>query len=125
MDVTPLIPAGRKVIDAYGDGGFRVSGERFIGSILLFPDRVLPWSARDFAELDRDALAPFVGMTPPVEILLVGCGARMEFVSPALRSELRGLGLVIDAMDTGAACRTYNVLLAEERRVAAALIAVK
>ena len=125
MDVTPLIPAGRKVIDAYGDGGFRISGERFAGSVLLFPDRVLPWSARAFAELDRAALGPFVGTTPPVEILLIGCGARMELVPPRLRQELRGLGLVIDAMDTGAACRTYNVLLAEERRVAAALIAVK
>jgi len=124
MDVTPLIPAGRKLIDAYGDGGFRVSGERFAGSILLFPDRVLPWAARVFADVDRDALAPFVGLTPAVEILLIGCGARMELVPPSLRRELREVGLVIDAMDTGAACRTYNVLLAEERRVAAALIAV-
>jgi uncharacterized protein len=124
MDVTPLIPTGRKVIDAYGGGGFRISGESFAGSILLFPDRVLPWPVVDFAQVTRDSLAAFVGHAPAVELLLLGCGSRTGLFDPALRRELRAAGLIVEAMDTGAACRTYNVLLSEERRVAAALIAV-
>jgi uncharacterized protein len=59
-----------------------------------------------------------------VDLLLIGCGRRMALVPPALRQTVRDGGVVIDSMDTGAACRTYNVLLAEDRRVAAALIAV-
>ena len=62
---------------------------------------------------------------PVPQILLIGCGQGAAMISPALRQALRAAGAVIDAMDTGAACRTYNVLLAEERRVAAALIAVE
>jgi uncharacterized protein len=59
-----------------------------------------------------------------VEVLLLGTGTRHEFVPPSLRRRLRDAGIVIDTMDTGAACRTYNVLVAEDRRVAAALIAL-
>lgn len=61
---------------------------------------------------------------PPVKVLLVGCGRRMTLLAPDLRKALRDAGLVVDVMDTGAACRTYNVLLGEKRPVAAALIAV-
>ncbi len=124
MDVTPLIPAHRKVIDAYGGGRFRIAGEVFVGSVLLFPERVLAWPVSEFAQVSRAVLEPVLAQAPPVEILLLGCGAKTGFVGPALRQELRAAGLAIEAMDTGAACRTYNVLLAEERRVAAALIAV-
>ena len=63
-----------------------------------------------------------LAVAPAVEFLVIGCGARAMLVPPALRQELRDAGLRLDAMDTGAACRTYNVLLAEDRRVAAALI---
>jgi uncharacterized protein len=117
-DVTPLVPAGRKLITAYGDGGFRISGERYAGSVLVFPEQVLAWDA----ELSADSLLP-VAMAK-AEILLIGCGRSMAFVEPELRAALRKAGVVIDAMDTGAAVRTYNVLLAEGRKVAAALTAV-
>jgi len=117
-DVTPLVPAGRKLITAYGDGGFRISGERVSGSVLVFADRVLPWDAT----LSADSLAPVADAR--MEILLIGCGRAMAFIAPELRAALRQSGVVIDAMDTGAAVRTFNVLMAEERRVAAALVAV-
>jgi uncharacterized protein len=121
-DITPLIPAGRKLINAYGNGGFRISGESFLGSVLVFTDHVEAWPVDDMGQVTASSLAPVAAAG--VEILLLGCGAQMAFIAPELRAELRNAGVVIDAMDTGAAARTYNVLLAEERRVAAALIAV-
>jgi uncharacterized protein len=117
-DVTPLVPAGRKLITAYGGGGFKIAGEAFGGSVLVFPDRVLGWDA----ELTTASLAPVAAAK--AEILLIGCGRAMAFIAPELRAALRASGVVIDAMDTGAAVRTYNVLMAEGRKVAAALTAV-
>jgi uncharacterized protein len=121
MDVTPLIPAGRQVIEGYSANGFRVSGALHAGSILVFVDHTELWPVSSLAEASLDAFAPVVARGD-IEILLLGCGRRMGMVPPALRQGLRASGIVVDAMDTGAACRTYNVLLAEERRVAAALI---
>jgi len=115
-DITPVIPAGRKLITAYGDGGFRISGEAFAGPVLVFPEKVLPWDA----SLAADSLAPVVDAK--IEILLIGCGPSMAFIEPELRATLRQAGVVIDAMDTGAAARTYNVLVGEERRVLAAIL---
>jgi uncharacterized protein len=121
MDVTPLIPAGRQVIESYGAVGFRVTGVAHPGSILVFPEVTLAWPVAAMVELTAEGLAPVVARGD-VEILLLGCGRRMAPVPGALRQALRAAGIVLDAMDTGAACRTYNILLAEERRVAAALI---
>jgi uncharacterized protein len=121
MDVTPIIPADRQVIDSYGAAGFHVSGNGYTGAILVFPDRTAPWSVASFAEVTLESLQPVIEHGA-VQILLVGCGRRMLPVAPALRRALREAGIVVDSMDTGAACRTYNVLLAEDRRVAAALL---
>ena len=121
MDVTPLIPADRQVIDSYGPSGFHVSGTAYEGAILVFPDATEPWPVRTLAEVTAASLAP-VTARGTVEILLLGTGQRMQPVPPPLRRALREAGIVVDAMDTGAACRTYNVLLAEDRRVAAALL---
>jgi uncharacterized protein len=121
MDVTPLIPADRQVIDSYGAGGFHVSGAAYTGAILVFPDGTQPWPVTELAEVTAESLRPVVEHGH-IEILLLGCGRRMQPVQSALRQALRQAGIVVDAMDTGAACRTYNVLLAEDRRVAAALL---
>ncbi len=121
MDVTPLIPGGRQVIESYGRRGFHVSGVAWTGSILVFPDSTLEWSAGSFVDLSEEAFRPIVEKGG-IEILLLGCGARMQLVPSALRQALRASGIVMDPMDTGAACRTYNVLLSEDRRVAAALL---
>jgi uncharacterized protein len=124
MDITPLIPADRQVIDSYGPGRFRVSGQAYEGALLVFPDRTLVWAVAGFASLDADAFAPVLAAEPRVEILLLGAGAKAQLLPSALRRDLRERGVVVDVMDTGAACRTYNVLLSEERRVAAALLPV-
>lgn len=125
MDVTPAIPAGRQVVESYGAGHFRVSGQVYRGSILVFPQRTSPWPIGRIDQLTPDSLAPVVATADELDILLLGCGARLAPIPDEVRRALRAHGVVIEAMDTGAACRTYNVLLAEARRVAAALIAVE
>jgi uncharacterized protein len=126
LDITPLIPAGRQIIESYGDGRFRVSGTVFEQSILVFPDRTLPWAPAAASEITLETLDEIAkaGAAGTVDVLLVGCGARMAMMPAELRRALRAAGIVIEPMDTGAACRTYNVLMAEGRLVAAALIAV-
>jgi uncharacterized protein len=123
MDVTPVIPAGKQVLERYGTDGFRVSGVLFPGAILLFPDETREWAPQRMAEVAADSLDAVIAHGE-VEILLLGCGRRMAMVPAALRARLKQAGVVIDAMDTGAACRTYSVLLGEGRRVAAALLPV-
>lgn len=122
MDITPLIPGDRQVIDSYGPGRFRIAGEDHAGAVIVFPERTLVWPVGAFADIAIDSLTAVTGAEPPVEVLLIGCGARMQLLPAALREALRSHGIGCDAMETGAACRTYNVLLSESRRVAAALI---
>ncbi len=123
-DITPIIPSDRQVIDGYGDGQFCVSGKWRTGAVVVLPDRTQPWNAPDFSALTVDDFAMVVGAQPRVELLLLGSGAKMQLLPKALRQSLREAGLVVEVMDTGAACRTYNVLLAEGRRVGAALLPV-
>jgi uncharacterized protein len=123
-DITPYIPSDRQVIDGYGQGQFCVSGQWRVGALIVLPDRTLPWTATDVATLTVADFAPVVEAEPKVELLLLGTGATMKLVSRALRHELRESGIVVEFMDSGAVCRTYNVLLAEGRRVAAALLPV-
>ncbi|MBI3709029.1 MAG: Mth938-like domain-containing protein [Proteobacteria bacterium] len=113
-----------KRVDSYGAGGFRVAGESFKGSIVVWADGARSWPVASMAGLTIETLAALLDVKPPLEILLIGCGRTMAVIAPDLRQALRGRGIAVDTMDTGAACRTYNVLVAEERRVAAALIAV-
>ena len=124
-DLTLLIPAGRQVIESYGGGRFRVTGQVYEGSVIVRPTATIPWPVRSMADLSLPSFSAILQAETPVEILLLGCGPRLAMVPSSLRQGLRASGIVVDAMDTGAACRTYNVLLAEERRVAAALIAVE
>ena len=121
MELTPLVPAGRQVIERYAASGFRVAGVIWRGPILVFPDITLAWTVRDAAALTGASLQPAVEHGG-VEILLLGLGRRMATISRELRATMRQAGIVVEAMDTSAACRTYNMLMAEDRRVAAALI---
>ena len=122
MELTPLVPAGRQVIERYGESGFRVAGVIYRGSVLVFPDCTLPWSAVSASEVTRESLAPVIEHGD-VQILLLGLGRAMSGAIPhALRNTLHAAGIVLEPMDTGAACRTYNVLVAEDRHVAAALL---
>ena len=121
MELTPLVPAGRQVIERYGESGFRIAGVIHRGAVLVFPDRTLPWSAISGSDVTWQSLAPVIEHGG-VQILLLGLGRVMGVVPHTLRKTLRDAGIVLEPMDTGAACRTYNVLVAEDRHVAAALL---
>lgn len=127
MDITPLVPEGHLIIEGYGNGGFRIGGVAHRGSMLVFPEHSQSWAVTGVDEVSGESLEPVIaaGRTGGVELLLLGCGQRLVPVLPDLRAVLRAAGVGIEPMDTGAACRTYNVLMAEGRRVAAALIAVE
>lgn len=116
-------PPTRKTVQAYGDGGFTVESTPHRGSLILFADQLFSWPVTDFSQVTLDSLAPVTDGSG-AEILVLGCGPAMQWVSPDFRESLRRAGLVVEPMDTGAACRTFNLLVAEDRRVAAALIAV-
>jgi uncharacterized protein len=124
MDLLPRIAADRQVINAYGDGGFRISGRHWTESVLVFPGQTLAWGVSDIGAMTVASLEPVFAAGPDVEILLLGCGPSMVFIDKALRAAVRTRGPVIETLDTGAACRTYNLLMGESRRVAAALIPV-
>lgn len=123
MDIAPLVPEGRQVVNGYGPDMFRVSGTVHHGSLLVFPDRTIGWSPSTMDELSVADFDEVRRAEPAVEVLLLGCGERMQLIPSNIRSALREDGIGVEPMDTGAACRTYNVLAAEGRRVAAALIA--
>lgn len=126
MDVTPLIPRGQKIIQKYAGGVFRVSGESYDHPVIVSPDQVFPWSvsSRDVAALTIHDFKDVIDLSPQTDVFLMGCGATMAFLPPDLKKELKNQSVVLDLMDTGAACRTYNVLMAEGRRVAALLLPV-
>lgn len=115
---------GRAPIDAYGNGGFRFAGMSHRGSILALPSGIYAWELTVPEAIDDAALAPALAEAATLQILLVGTGAKQVFASPALRNRFADAGIGLETMATGAAARTYNVLLAEGRDVGAALIAV-
>jgi uncharacterized protein len=113
-------PAGVQVVTAYGANYVAVNGVRYDDSIVLLPERVLPWGGRTFAALTAEDFA-FL-RTLEAEIVLLGTGARQRFPHPRLTAALTQGGRGLEVMDAQAACRTYNILVAEARRVAAALL---
>ncbi|MGE0743615.1 MAG: Mth938-like domain-containing protein [Rhodospirillales bacterium] len=123
-DITPLVPEGRQLIQSYGQGRFRIAGAVYDGSVLVLPERTLPLAADEMAALSLDMLAPLWAAGVAVDVLLMGTGLTAAWPAADLRAGLRDKGIVAEPMSTAAACRTYNVLLAEDRRVAAALFAV-
>ncbi len=121
MEIKPA--AGRQTIERYGRTMFSVSGMEFRTSIIVLPERTLAWDVRDFADVAPHALDAVIAHGG-IDVLLLGCGPRMQMPVPELRAVLKAHFIALEPMDTGAACRTYNLLAAEERRVAAALIAL-
>lgn len=124
MEIAPILAGDRQVIQGYGRGGFKVSDVEWLGAVLVFPDRTMAWPVAGLAALSLTAFEAIRLAEPSIEILLIGTGSRMALLPASLRADLRGLGVGIETMDTGAVCRTYNILLSEERRVAAALLPV-
>lgn len=122
VDLTPLIPQGRQVVEGYGPSHFRVSGQVYESAILVLPAQTLRWPVAAFEEITLDSLQPVVASAAGIDLLLLGTGPRLRPPAPALRAALKAAGIVLEPMDSGAACRTYNVLMAEGRRIAAALL---
>ena len=116
---------GRAPIDAYGNGGFRFADMSHIGSILCLPSGIYGWTLSDENLLSISDIARILDEAASVEILLFGMGRDLRPIPKEIKEALRARRISCDPMSTGAAVRTYNVLLAEERRVAAALIAVE
>jgi uncharacterized protein len=116
---------GRAPIDAYGDGGFRFADMSHRGSILCLPSGIHGWEAANATTLTQDDFLQAIEEAEGIDILLVGTGNAMVPLPRALKEALRAAGINADPMSTGSAVRTYNVLLAEDRAVAAALIAVE
>jgi uncharacterized protein len=114
---------GRAPIDAYGNGGFRFADMSHRGSLLCLPSGVYGWDMEEGEALTEDAFSRVL-QEAGIEFLLVGTGADLRPLPAALKAVLRARGISSDSMGTGAAVRTYNIMLGEKRPVAAALIAV-
>lgn len=115
---------GRAPIDAYGNGGFRFADMSHRGSILCLPSGVHGWAPSDLAALTLSDFDLVLRQSADFDVLLIGMGADIRPIPKVLRDALGERRIIADPMSTGAAVRTFNVLLAEDRRVAAALIAV-
>ena len=115
-------PAQVQYIRSYGPGRFAISEREWREPVLVTPEATYPWPVRSAEELSLESLAALRGAATPTELLVLGCGPRAIFVRPNLRAGLKAAGIGLEVVDTGSACRIYNVLLAEGRRVAAALI---
>jgi uncharacterized protein len=115
---------GRAPIDSYGKGGFRFAGMSHRGSLLCLPSGIYGWDAPAPKALDEASLAKVFAEAGAIDTLLIGTGIEIVPLGATLRERLRAEGIVAEPMSTGAAVRTFNVLLAEDRAVAAALIAV-
>ena len=120
----PGFVPGRHLIDAYGAGGFRFADMSHRGSILALPSGISVWAPTAAQALTADDFKAVVDESADIELLLVGTGKDVVPLTEAVRWRLREAGLRLDVMQTGAAARTYNILLGENRAVAAALIAV-
>lgn len=116
------------MIQSYRNGIFRISGVEFSGPVIVFPDRSEAWAPADplfkVSGLVIDDFSAIIRMNPAVTMIVLGCGPVMALPPVALRKSLKEQGIVIEPMETGAACRTYNVLAGEDRRVAAALLPI-
>mgnify|MGYP001244001459 CR=1 FL=1 len=124
-NITPAVTAGRPLIQGYGAGGFRIAGTVLTGSVIVFPDRTVPWDAESYESIAPASLSDVIDAATDIEVLLIGCGARIGLPRPDIIDALKAVSVVPEWMDTGAACRTFNVLLSEDRAAAAALIAVE
>ena len=120
MKLHASAPSALNTFTAYGEGYVMVNGQRHESNLIVLPERLLAWSAITFDALKEGDFEVFLELD--LEILLLGTGPRQRFPHPRLTQALAARRIGVEAMDLQAACRTYNILMAEERRVAAALL---
>jgi uncharacterized protein len=111
-------------IEAYGKGGFAFAEMSHRGSLLCLPDAIWAWPVEKPEQIDRASLDRVFAAAGGIDTLIVGTGTGVWLPPPELRDALRRVRVMLDTMQTGPAIRTYNIMMGERRRVAAALIAV-
>jgi uncharacterized protein len=124
MDITPFIPKEKLLINRYGNGGFIINEAPYKSSVIIFADKVIEWPIKELKDLAIESLKMIFESEPRPELVLIGTGKQFLPLAPNLRAIFREYSIAVDSMNTGAACRTYDVLLSEERHVVAALIAI-
>lgn len=124
MDITPLIPDHKNTINGYGQNCFVINDEQVEGSVIVTESEVIHWQPTTVEDITIESLQPIISLASNVELLLIGCGDIVTTINTSIREHLKQQHILLEWMDTGAACRTYNILLAEDRLVGAALIAV-
>ena len=120
MKLHASAPSAYNTIHAYGADYVMVNGRRYESSLIVMPDQVLPWDASEFTKITEEHFEKLKDLR--IETLLLGTGPRQRFPHPRLTAPLAAAGIGVEVMDLKAACRTYNILVAEERKVAAALM---
>jgi uncharacterized protein len=122
MTLQTETPTNLNTVTAYGPGWIEINAQRFEGSVLVMPEgEILSWQVDTLDSLTAPDLQGLLQYSP--ELVLLGTGARQRFPHPRLSATLTAEGVGFDVMDTQAACRTYNILMSEGRRVLAALLA--
>ncbi|HWX71212.1 MAG TPA: MTH938/NDUFAF3 family protein [Xanthobacteraceae bacterium] len=119
----PHLPR-QALIDAHGGGGFRFAGLSHRGSLLCLPDGIWAWPVTEPAQASEETLARVFAQTGELDFFVFGTGAAPWMMPEPLRARFRAAQVSLDTMTTGAAVRTYNVMLMENRRVGAGLIAI-
>lgn len=112
-----------QLIHGYGDNGFRISGTKYVGNVILLPRLTIAWPAPELDNISFDDLAPLLGDIPP-PLFILGVGQAPMQLYPDLTAQLKMNNINLEVMSTAAACRTWNVLMSEGRDAAAGLIAV-
>ncbi len=120
MEINLYRPQELLAVDSYNAEGFVVSGQRFDSAIMLHGTGCQPWDAN--TSLQMASFAAAADVLAACDVVLLGTGLRAAFLPPSQRAALKALGLLVEVMDTGAACRTYNVLLGDGRKVGALLL---
>ena len=115
---------GRHIIEGYGSGGFRFHDMSHLGSLLALPSGMEAWAVIDTGALTITAFDAVFEESGTIDLFLLGCGTGVATIDPAIRNAFQAAGMGFEALTTPAAARTYNILVAEKRRVAAGLIAV-
>lgn len=115
---------GQAPIDVYGEGVFRFAEMSHSGSLLCLPSGIYGWPVGSAADITAETLADVFAEAADVALLVIGCGRDIAVMPKELREQLKAAGIGVEVMATGPAVRTYNILLAEGRPVAAALVVV-
>ncbi len=121
MKLSQELPQGKFFIQRYENGAVTINNEIYTKSLIITPEKIIPdWKPNHFIDLTVEDFDEIVALKP--QVFLLGTGKQQQFPNPAILAKLYNQNIGVEIMDTGAACRTFNLLLSENRRVVAALI---